>query len=203
MHRVAYRPSSRELGCVPNYLHVENAVVLIRIFFRRADDGSASTHSKLYCGLGLDLTHYILQVHFNITHEDYGKLFNKRKEAKATCASDLDTALLQDVVDVIESVNDLSVSYLHSKTTPSRKRGGSGVPHRFLPDEPQEYTVCDTVYSLTKDLHNKLCLLRGLIRELLPSSDFLGSHLPEVVGYQCFLFYALLHCGSFFLHRRT
>ena len=94
---------------------------MIPIFFRRADDGSASTQSKLYCSLGLDLTHYVLQVHFNITREDYLKLFNKNKEAKTTCASDLDTALLQDVVDIIESVNELSVNYLHNKVAPSRK----------------------------------------------------------------------------------
>ena len=131
------------------------------------------------------------------------KFFNTRKEAVATCASDLDTALLQDVVDIIESVNDLPVSSLRSKPAPSRKCRGVGLPQHFLPDEPQEYTVCDTVYSLSQDLHNRLCLLRRLIRELLPVNGFLGSQLPEVVRVSMFSVSCSVQFDPCFLHRGT
>ena len=104
-------------------------------------------------------------------------------------------------MDSIGSINNRPVNSIHCKPAPTRNRGGGKVA-LFLPDELQDFTVCDVAYSLTTEQHNRLCLLRGVVRELVPSENFLGSSLPEVVRYHCFLFYALFHSGSYFLQRR-
>ena len=136
---------------------------------------------------------------FSITWEDYEKRF--KKQSRENCvASDLENTMLEEAVNIIDTVNRLPIDYTHSKPVQSRSRGGGRGSLLFLPDEPQEYTVCNAVYSLTTDLHNRLCLLRGVLMALLPKKEFLGRHLPEVVkGINVFLFYALFHFGTFFL----
>ena len=102
-----------------------------------------------------------------LTHDvmlrDYVKTFKKRKENCS--ASDLGNTLLQDLVDMVDGINGRSVHYIQDKPMllSSRSQGGDKVPVVFLPDEPQDYTVCNRVYSLTTELHKKLCLLRGEI----------------------------------------
>ena len=74
----------------------------------------------------------------------------------------------------IESIGCLSLEYVTRKSSPSKRHGTSSQP-LFIPDEPKNYCVCGTMYSLTKELHNQLCLLRGVLVELLPNEYVLGS----------------------------
>jgi hypothetical protein len=112
---------------------------------------------------------------------EYKKKFKKDKGENCT-ASDLHNTLLQDLVNDIDAINGLPVQCIPTTPKPSSSRGGSKRTVIFLPDEPlEEYTVCNMVYSLTPDLHNRLCLLRGVLMALLPKTKILGSQLPDVV----------------------
>ena len=92
----------------------------------------------------------------------------------------------------IETIGCLSLEYVTRKPSPSKRHGTSSQP-LLIPDEPKNYCVCGTMYSLTKELHNQLCLLRGVLVELLPNEYVLGSPLPEVVRASDFL----VHLSTF------
>ena len=123
----------------------------------------------------------MLQVVFSVTWKDYDSKTNKRRGNRV--ASDLKHVLLQDLVEMLDTINGLTVTYQPPPVEPSRRRGGGQPPLSFYPDKPQDYIVCNTRYRLSTELHNRLCLLRGVLKELLPfEEDFLGSSsLPSVV----------------------
>ena len=104
-------------------------------------------------------------------------------------ASDFGYVTLHQAVDDISQVNGLPVTCTSSSLPPSRSRGGDVTPPVFTSDELEEYTICDSRYKLeTLDDHNKLCLLRGILQELIPpGSPVLGSPLPAVVKISDFL----------------
>ena len=111
----------------------------------------------------------------------------------------LHNVLLQELVEMIETLNRLPMQYQHPALVGSRSRGRCKVQSSFIPDEPLEYIRCNTQCSLSMDLHNKLCLLRGVLKELLPTEEFLGnSRLPGVVrvSMSCFCSFPLWGCFS-------
>ena len=50
----------------------------------------------------------------------------------------------------------------------------------LIPDEPQRRTVRGQPYQQNQAHHNNLCLLRGLLKELLPDGGVLGRILSVV-----------------------
>ena len=115
-------------------------------------------------------------MHFKL---GYRTVFKKKGRGN-TVVSDLAGTRLKEVVDVIDSVDGLSVNYTEEKPILSRSQG-TVEKTSFVVDAPQDYTVCGTVHSLTKEMHNRLCLLRGVLYEYLPKGGYFGSCLPEVV----------------------
>ena len=111
----------------------------------------------------------------------------------------MENNLLQDIVAIVAKVNSLQLHYIHPRLESSRSQGGGRVSLFFLPERPQQYTVCNTVYCLTNDLHNRLCLLRGVLLELLPKTEFLGNCLSEVVRASMFFVLCSFPLWDFFL----
>ena len=137
---------------------------------------SGTAHVQFAEGLHFSAFHLVYpQINFSITHKDYVRLY-KPKLGRCV-ASDFSNSTFREVVDNIETIGCLSLEYVTRKPSPSKRRGRP----LFIPDEPKNYSVCGTMYSLTKELHNRLCLLRGVLVELLPNEDVLGSPLQEVV----------------------
>ena len=76
---------------------------------------------------------------------------------------------------------------------PARSKSrGKPVFVEFFPDRPQTRSICGTEFMLTCSHHNKLCLLRGILRELIPAGgSALGNPLSSTVRLALFLCFAL------------
>ena len=102
----------------------------------------------------------------------------------------------------IDQIDSCSVVYCPFILERSKSRSGQ-VPIMFVPDEPQKRCVCDWSYMLTPEQHNKLCLLRGLFKELFPNSAILGRPLCSVVRLALFLCVVLPTGGTVFCTGRA
>ena len=132
------------------------------------------------------------QVKFRLTRGDYIEKYKPRsKQGAKLYASDLCNVLLSELVDEIETVCGLSVEYQPFVPARSKSRGRPAFVE-LSPDRPQMRSVCGTEFILTTSHHNKLCLLRGILRELIPSGgSALGSPLSSTVRLALFLCFVL------------
>ena len=129
---------------------------------------------------------------FELTREDFVAKFKPQKTQKGKLvASDLHNTLLRDVVVYIKTVEGLPVVYHPFLPQPSRNCGGRTATQLY-PDKPQTHTICGTLFRLCRQHHYKLCLLRGLLKELLPDSSILGTTLYPIVRVSLVLCFA--HC---------
>ena len=117
---------------------------------------------------------------------DYLNQYKHTTGGRQNCvASDFKQILVSGLVDEIEKIDELPVIYIPKKASPSKSRGGGEVEQRrkqrFLPDKLQPYSVCGTAYDLSRKEHNRLCLLRGILKEWLPAEAYLGK--PPLPGF--------------------
>ena len=150
---------------------------------------TTNKHNKMVVGFGI-CSH--VQIAFNLTRDDYVALYKPRKDKLV--ASDLQNTLLQDMCAAIETVEGLPVIYHGPQCVPSRSRGRPEEVELY-PDKPRQLSVCGEGFMLNPSHHNKLCLLRGLLRELIPEGTTLGKPLCSTVRLAlvlCFVLFVLV-----------